>query len=418
MAWDPFDEYFSDPEFRKLAGPDKISVLSQVDPEFAQLPIKEQANVVQAYLNTPPAGKGVLETLGSAIAGTGHALLHPIVALHAAAASQEELRQKAGEAARTGHPAESFGYRLAAGMPAWIGPMAAQAGEDIGTGKTAQGITEAGLLLLPFAGAESLRALPPAGRFIRGAAKAAPAAAATAAKTMPVWATELVPGMPHWIPPAITAGAAAPELIRGGLAEMRGEVYPPVPPPSWSAPPVTFRSQPAPVGAPPVTFPTPAAGPSPKPAPPVTFPSVGETPEPTLVTKPAPPVWTRERPAPRSASTPAKPTATAPTPAPAAAAPPTSPAAPAAQGGIPPIEVPFGQPVVTPPETLPSADWRFEDARDMARLLNQHGLNPADMEEGEWRIAAPALKRNLGVPNARSAQLVHQEWLKLQPRGQ
>ena len=52
----------------------------------------------------------------------------------------------------------------------------------------------------------------------------------------------------------------------------------------------------------------------------------------------------------------------------------------------------------------------------MAKLLNQHGINPADMGESEWNIAAPALKRNLGVPNDRAAQMVRQEWNKLQPR--
>ena len=62
----------------------------------------------------------------------------------------------------------------------------------------------------------------------------------------------------------------------------------------------------------------------------------------------------------------------------------------------------------------PSNDWRFEDARDMARLLNQHGINPADMEDEQWEIAAPALKRNLGVPNAHAKEWVTQEYNKLQ----
>ena len=92
--------------------------------------------------------------------------------------------------------------------------------------------------------------------------------------------------------------------------------------------------------------------------------------------------------------------------------------APSAAGGITPIDVPFGEPTVVPPTTLPSQDWRFEDARDMARLLNQHGIDPRTMGPDEWKIAAPALKRNLGVPNDRAAQLVRQEWNKLQPRTQ
>ena len=100
-------------------------------------------------------------------------------------------------------------------------------------------------------------------------------------------------------------------------------------------------------------------------------------------------------------------------------APPAAPApVPAAAGGITPIDVPFGEPTVVPPEALPSQDWRFEDARDMARLLNQHGIDPRTMGPDEWKLAAPALKRNLGVPNDRAAQLVRQEWNKLQPRAQ
>lgn len=146
------------------------------------------------------------------------------------------------------------------------------------------------------------------------------------------------------------------------------------------------------------------------PVPPVTFKPVEEAPAAAAPKPwPAPPVQFKDGPK----QAPAAPTTPAPAPPAASPAPTATPAS-----GITPIEVPFGQPVITPPETLPSSDWRFEDARDMARLLNQHGLNPADMEEGEWRIAAPALKRNLGVPNARSSQLVRQEWNKLQPRGQ
>jgi len=390
MAWDPFDEYFNDPEFRKLAGPDKIAVLSRVDPEFAQLPIKEQANAVQAYLNTPSAGKGVLETVADALGGTALSLVHPVEAFRAASQAQELERQRAAEASQSGHPFEAFGHRLAAGMPVWIGPMAGQAGEDIGEGRTAQGLTEAGMALGPSALGGAARAIPPSARFLKGAAKASPAAFAAASKTWPVWSTELVPGMPHWLAPAVTAAAGAPELIRGGLAEMRGEQYPPAPIPSVGAPPVRFPERPAPVSAPPVTFPPAASTPTPKPAPPVTFPPVGEEPAPPPTrTYPAPPVRFRKT---ANAKEEAGPTA-----------PPT----------IPPVVQ-----VVTPPETLPSQDWRFEDARDMARLLNQHGINPADLEANEWTIAAPALKRNLGVPNPRAQQLVMQEWNKLQPRGQ
>lgn len=185
--------------------------------------------------------------------------------------------------------------------------------------------------------------------------------------------------------------------------------------PRMPAPPVRFKPQDAPWPAPPVTFREPPAASKPWAPPLVTFRPVEETPEaPAPKPWPAPPV--RFPKAGKAAGTgPAAP-APASTPAPAAAPPPVPSPQPAA--GIPPIDVPFGQPVVTPPETLPSADWRFEDARDMARLLHQHGINPADMEEGQWQIAAPALKRNLGVPNARSSQMVQQEWNKLQPRGQ
>ena len=148
---DPFDEYFNDPDFRKLAGPDKIAVLSHVDPEFAQLPIREQATVVQAYLSTPPAeGKGALETAADVLGGGVMSLVHPIETLKGDQPARAEQQRKANEAFQQGHYPEAFGHRFAASLP-FIGPMAAQAGEDIGEGRTAQGLTETGMALAPSA---------------------------------------------------------------------------------------------------------------------------------------------------------------------------------------------------------------------------------------------------------------------------
>ena len=184
------------------------------------------------------------------------------------------------------------------------------------------------------------------------------------------------------LPPLGTTARVLSHLVPGGGVARSAynalrELIPAVDRPTMPAPPVTFPTRPTPMTAPPVTFPAPESAPV-YPAPPVRFNPVGEEAPPPTRTYPAPPVRFK---------TTGK--GTAPTTAPAP-----------------------GQSI--PETTLPSRDWRFEDARDMARLLHQHGIDPADMEDEQWGIAAPALKRNLGVPNDNAKNMVTQEWNKLQ----
>lgn len=74
--------------------------------------------------------------------------------------------------------------------------------------------------------------------------------------------------------------------------------------------------------------------------------------------------------------------------------------------------VPKGQTI--PSETLPSQDWRFEDARGVARLLKEHGVDPNDFEEdSHWGMAAQAYGQNLGLPNDNARQMVIQEFNKI-----
>lgn len=231
---DPFDAYFNDPEFRGLSGSDKIAILSRIDPDFAQLPIKEQATVVQKYLNPPKEDTGVLGTLADALGGTVQSIVHPIDALRSATAARQQEQQRAKEAFHQGHYTEAFGHGLAGAIP-FIGPMAAQAGEDIGEGRTAQGLTEAGLALGPSVVGISRPAVNAAARtgagFVKGAAKAAPRAARAAAASYGPYISALeygagLAGIEH--NPAAAAGLAAagiapavPDIVRGGVQGAR-----------------------------------------------------------------------------------------------------------------------------------------------------------------------------------------------------
>ena len=256
-----YQTIFADPTFRALPGYVKIAKLKEYDPDFAALPQKEQVNAVFGLLNpgaqrqidqSADKGKGVGETIADTLGGAALSIVHPIEAFKAASRAQEEQRQKAVQAEAEGNTMEAFSHRLAAGLPVWIGPPAAQAGEDIGSGKTAQGLTEAGMMLAPSAVAAGRAPIKAGGSFIKGAAEATPAAVKKAATQYGPYITpiELLAGAAglekH---PAVAAalGAAGflpalPDIFSGGMQAAReswnrypypaGPVPgPPVPPP-------------------------------------------------------------------------------------------------------------------------------------------------------------------------------------------
>ncbi len=157
-------EILADPNFNALPIGERLKVMRTVDPVFAGLPPKDQGTVLyQSAASFHPASdtesqpapdQGFWSTVGHDImsipGGLLHAAMNPGEALVNATQARLALRPKAAQALKEGNLSGATGYGLASVMP-FVGPMAAQAGEELGGGQPGQGAAHATELLAPFA---------------------------------------------------------------------------------------------------------------------------------------------------------------------------------------------------------------------------------------------------------------------------
>lgn len=157
------------PKFRALNSMDKLRVWRAADPDFAKLPVDQQARIMARLVSPDPKSTkepdpGVLQTLkegalglaqfGTLVGAAGGPTATPADYMRLGQAVVDPQLEEA-QKAKKAKGFESFGHGLAAATPL-VGPFAAKAGEDIGEGRFRQGLTEAGELLAPAA----MRALP------------------------------------------------------------------------------------------------------------------------------------------------------------------------------------------------------------------------------------------------------------------
>lgn len=100
------------------------------------------------------------------ITGTAHALAHPVDTAKALIGAQVGEAQKAADAAREGRLSETLGHGAAALLPL-VGPLAAHAGEQIGSGDIAGGLGTTAGLLAPAALGAFAHAAPEAGLTVK-----------------------------------------------------------------------------------------------------------------------------------------------------------------------------------------------------------------------------------------------------------
>src|SRR6185369_16727360 len=157
-------EILADPNFHALPLGERLKVMRTVDPNFAALPAKDQGTVLyQSAASLHPAtdssasqpeDKGFLSTIGSDLmalpGGVISAAMNPGDTLRNATQARLALRPKAAQALKEGNYMGAAGYGLASMMP-FVGPAAAQAGEELGGGQPGQGTAHATELLAPFA---------------------------------------------------------------------------------------------------------------------------------------------------------------------------------------------------------------------------------------------------------------------------
>jgi hypothetical protein len=260
-------QILSDPTFHSLPLGERLKVMRTVDPNFAALHPKEQGTVLyqaaQNYHPTPtgeagPDDEGFLSTLGSDIFHLPLSLLrmaNPVTASQDVVHGMKDLGGKALTELHSGNIPGALGYGTAAAVP-FIGPQAAQAGEEFGAGQYGQGSAHALEALLPFlhepVGAGAMNTA----RGVRGAYRGAKAAPHPSLP-MTFVGEQLGQAMGH--PVAGTAiGAALPKIIPSikGFFKGFGEGPPaaPLPPlPDYtmggnelSIPGIGPRPQPAP----------------------------------------------------------------------------------------------------------------------------------------------------------------------------
>ncbi len=156
-------DLLGNPEFNQLPIGDRLKVARNF-PDFAGLPPKDQGTVLYHSAATfhpasdteaqPAPDQGFWSTIGHDImsipGGIAHAAMNPGEALANATQARLALRPKAVQALNEGNLSGAAGYGLASVMP-FVGPMAAQAGEELGGGQPGQGTAHAAELLAPFA---------------------------------------------------------------------------------------------------------------------------------------------------------------------------------------------------------------------------------------------------------------------------
>lgn len=172
-------EMLSDPDFLALPLKSQLAAMRTVDPEFAALPPNTQGTIMY-HANSrgkipaePAPDQGFIGTLASDVASIPGQVMHPIKTLQDATAARRALGPKAKEAFERGSPIEGAGYYAASKLP-FIGPMAAGIGEDLGEGRTGQGLARVAELAAPYEKVAAGKAAGAAGRAAKSAAAKIP----------------------------------------------------------------------------------------------------------------------------------------------------------------------------------------------------------------------------------------------------
>src|SRR5579859_2947784 len=165
---------FQDPEFRAMQPQDKVKVLTAADPEFGTLLPEDKMKVMisglypHIYDKVPEAhDNGFWNTIGNDLMHTPEGIYKLISG--DPATMQALVKAQVGEAKQASlGSVEGIGHGIAALLPL-IGPMAAQAGNEIGTGRTGEGFAHAAEILAPIVGPKVIRGTIEAAPKIAGA---------------------------------------------------------------------------------------------------------------------------------------------------------------------------------------------------------------------------------------------------------
>lgn len=142
-----------------------LSIPKDVKQKLFILKSQETAPVPSELSETQPEGSALSRFASNAgemlnplamAEGLYNTVRHPIDTATNVLASQKAQYDKAKQAQAQGLTSEMVGHSIAAAIPI-LGPLAAEAGEQIGRGDVAGGLGKAAGLLAPMAGAEALR---------------------------------------------------------------------------------------------------------------------------------------------------------------------------------------------------------------------------------------------------------------------
>lgn len=150
-------EVLSDPAFQQLPLGEQLKVMRKVDPNFASLSPKDQGTVIAKTrqsslgydkIGQKPQDAGFVNTLKSDISSIPSAAAHPMRTLTGMATAQHNAFQKGRDAFKQGDYVSGAGYTAAGALPV-LGPMAAQVGEEVGSGQYGQAGAHAAELMVP-----------------------------------------------------------------------------------------------------------------------------------------------------------------------------------------------------------------------------------------------------------------------------
>ncbi len=148
---------FKDPEFRGMQSQDKVKVLTAADPEFGKLTPEDKMKVLisglypHIYDAAPEAhDNGFWNTIGNDLMHVPESLYKLVTGDPKTYQGLIQAQVNEAKQASLGS-VEGLGHGLAAILPL-VGPMAAQAGTEIGEGATGQGFAHATELLAPSLG--------------------------------------------------------------------------------------------------------------------------------------------------------------------------------------------------------------------------------------------------------------------------